>query len=527
MFEVRSKQKTPRGQDKSSTLYLVAPSQADADAWIEAIQSNMNALNDRGSSTAGEISLAVPSRDSGRSKSPVRSFVKSLGALVGIGGGDGDEQGAEGGGGGGDDDDDNAGAVDDDAELRRRKYEARAYIDSFDADTFKSSLESAMVVVKRVLDTTKNPKPINEVPHTYADKFALAERATHTAIRAVLVPLEQLGFDRKSQSRFRETVQLKKRPVELVLQAVEKCKFLRRTEREEEDAVRYVSEYSVGRLVSAITDRITHKTVTHHCRVSLALRLRVPPRRALGQGRAHADARLAPLRAHHARRHVAAPRARGARRALAQHHLAAPAAAQRQEGEEARRRRRQVAAPLALQVAAAVGRRRCRRCNAAAAAAAATTTATDDNAAAAEDDDEEETVAADDERAPTRFAIERSVASCLTPRRNCDVEDALTFFYRAFNFCNEVTGYLGELFALHDDNVDASTFDGRHVCSRRWWCCSTRATFCRRATSTRCSPSSGAASTRSWPPSRSRSAARAASSAPTRRASSACWRTPA
>jgi hypothetical protein len=47
---------------------------------------------------------------------------------------------------------------------------------------------------------------------------------------------------------------------------------------------------------------------------------------------------------------------------------------------------------------------------------------------------------------PTRFVIERSVASCLTPRRNCDVEDALTFFYRAFNCCNEVTGYLAKVY---------------------------------------------------------------------------------
>jgi hypothetical protein len=448
MFEVRSKQKTPRGQDKSSTLYLVAPTQADADAWVAAIQNNMNALNDRGSSTGGEISLAVPSRDSGRSKSPVRSFVKSLGALVGIGGGE-EEQGGDGGG----DDDDNV-VVEEDAELRRRKYEARAYIDSFDADSFKSSLESAMVVVKRVLDTTKNPKPINEVPHAYADKFALAERATHTAIRAVLVPLEQLGFDRKTQSRFRETVQIKKRPVELVLQAVEKCKFLRRTEREEEDAVRYVSEYSVGRLVSAITDRITHKTVRtiveYHWRFDYEYRLVVrsgKDEHTLMRGTRHCELitpdDTSPRPEHAVRDELSL----NITWLLQQLRSGKKVKKRGTDGSKSPRRSRSKSPRPSVDGDAA----------AAAAAAATTTTTTDDNADDNADDDD--AGAADDERAPTRFVIERSVASCLTPRRNCDVEDALTFFYRAFNFCNEVTGYLGEVFSLHDDNVDASTFD--------------------------------------------------------------------
>jgi hypothetical protein len=446
MFEVRTKQKTPRGQDKSSTLYLVAPTQADADAWVEAIQNNMNALNEHRGSTGGDISLAVPSRDSGRSKSPVRSFVKSLGALVGIGGDDDD-------GGDGGDDDDNAAIVEEDAELRRRKYEARAYIDSFDADTFKSSLESAMVVVKRVLDTTKNPKPINDVPHAYADKFSLAERATHTAIRAVLVPLEQLGFDRKSQSRFRETVQLKKRPVELVLQATEKCKFLRRTEREEEDAVRYVSEYSVGRLVSAITDRITHKTVRtiveYHWRFDYEYRLVVrsgKDEHTLMRGTRHCELITpddsSPRPEHSVRDEISL----NLTWLLQQLRSGKKVKKRNTDGSKSPRRSRSKSPRPSTDDNSA----------AAAAAAAAATTAADD------DDEEEDVVdasAADDERAPTRFVIERSVASCLTPRRNCDVEDALTFFYRAFNFCNEVTGYLAEVFSLHDDNVDVSTFD--------------------------------------------------------------------
>jgi hypothetical protein len=44
-----------------------------------------------------------------------------------------------------------------------------------------------IVLVRTILDTTKNPQRPADVPHTYDDKFALVERATLSTISALLV----------------------------------------------------------------------------------------------------------------------------------------------------------------------------------------------------------------------------------------------------------------------------------------------------------------------------------------------------
>jgi hypothetical protein len=452
MFEVRANKgsKSPRSSRSSDdTLLLLAPTQADADAWVAAINENIHLLNAAGASGAplADFSLAVPSgAGSRRSKSP--SLFQRLGDIVGFGGKKDDD----------DDDDDAAdpAIAEADAEVRRRKYEARQYIDTFDLESFEQNMSTAMDTVRRVLDTQKRPLTIDKAAHTYDSKFELAERATHAAIQALLQPLEDVGLDRKTLQHFRETVQKKKRPVEIVFQALEKCKFLRRTERKEEDPTRYVAEYtsSVGRALSAIKDTITFKTVTtiveYHWRFDYEYRLVMrsgKDEHTLMRGARHCELITSDESSPRPEVTVRDDRSLDFTWLLQQV----------RSGKKVKKRSARSKSPSkSPRGSVDSGSKSPRR---------STTPTPDDNDAgdAAGDDDDNDNGDDDGanagERAPTRFAIERSVKSCRTPRRNCDVEDALSFFYGVHTFACGVTDYLAGVFAVHDDNVDDSTFD--------------------------------------------------------------------
>ncbi len=450
MFEVRANKgsKSPRSSRASDdALLLLAPTQADADAWVAAINGNIHLLNDAASpaSPLADISLAVPSgAGSRRSKSP--SLFQRLGDIVGFGGKKDDDDD--------DDDGDDPAIAEPDAEVRRRKYEARQYIDTFDLESFEQNMSTAMDTVRRVLDTQKRPLTIDKAAHTYDSKFELAERATHAAIQALLQPLEDVGLDRKTLQHFRETVQKKKRPVEIVFQALEKCKFLRRTERKEEDPTRYVAEYtsSVGRALSAIKDTITFKTVTtiveYHWRFDYEYRLVMrsgKDEHTLMRGARHCELITSDESSPRPEVTVLDERSLDFTWLLQQV----------RSGKKVKKRSERSKSPSkSPRGSVDSGSKSPRR----------STTPTpdadaDDNNNGGDDDDDDNNSGNAGERAPTRFAIERSVKSCRTPRRNCDVEDALSFFYGVHTFACGVTDYLAGVFAVHDDNVDDSTFD--------------------------------------------------------------------
>jgi hypothetical protein len=75
-----------------------------------------------------------------------------------------------------------------DAELHRRKCEARAYNDSFDADTFKSSLESAMAPTSsRWSSVPRTPRfvPCSCHSRTSASRRVVSAETVHLKKRPV------------------------------------------------------------------------------------------------------------------------------------------------------------------------------------------------------------------------------------------------------------------------------------------------------------------------------------------------------
>ena len=72
LIEINNKQKTPRGE-KSSTLYVVAANDAEADEWIAAIQSWLSSDDNSAPSSAAGMTLTVPKSKRSRSRSPLRA----------------------------------------------------------------------------------------------------------------------------------------------------------------------------------------------------------------------------------------------------------------------------------------------------------------------------------------------------------------------------------------------------------------------------------------------------------------------
>ena len=59
---------------------------------------------------------------------------------------------------------------------------------------FHQQVENALVSVKRILDTTRNPRLAHEEEeHSYEDKYALAALLTNTALVSHMTVLERLG----------------------------------------------------------------------------------------------------------------------------------------------------------------------------------------------------------------------------------------------------------------------------------------------------------------------------------------------
>ena len=91
---------------------------------------------------------------------------------------------------------------------------------------FRQKVDKALVSVHQLLDTARNPTFAEDEPHTYGDKFALAEHLTSVAIAAQLNVLESLGLDAATLQRSRHWA-LEGRTVTLRLRAVERCEYLR------------------------------------------------------------------------------------------------------------------------------------------------------------------------------------------------------------------------------------------------------------------------------------------------------------
>jgi hypothetical protein len=82
--------------------------------------------------------------------------------------------------------------------------------ESFDEDRFRRDVDDAMVAVRRILATTKSAQRAADVPHTYDDKFALAESAIDTFVEALGTVLEPIGASTSALKTMRQWARDKK-----------------------------------------------------------------------------------------------------------------------------------------------------------------------------------------------------------------------------------------------------------------------------------------------------------------------------
>lgn len=76
----------------------------------------------------------------------------------------------------------------------------------YDAARMRLRIDEAIVAVRQILDTTRHPSPIDDVPHVYDDLYLLAEFLTNTAIKAELNALSIVGLGPLKSKQARDWV---------------------------------------------------------------------------------------------------------------------------------------------------------------------------------------------------------------------------------------------------------------------------------------------------------------------------------
>jgi hypothetical protein len=152
---------------------------------------------------------------------------------------------------------------------REREQSGLMASGSYSEYAFRQTLNRALEKVKTVLENTKYPQHAADVPHTYNDKYLLAEFLTNTSIAAVLNVLETVGLSVEGVSKLVEWSKAQQRSVSLRLSAEERTTFVKETTREEEDPTSYVTERKGGLLGSAkITEKVVRKITEYFWKFS-------------------------------------------------------------------------------------------------------------------------------------------------------------------------------------------------------------------------------------------------------------------
>lgn len=102
---------------------------------------------------------------------------------------------------------------------------------NFDENQFHERVNKALERVRTILENTRTPQYAADVQHEYDYKYLLAEFLTNSTIAACFNSLEKLGVDdAKKLNSLKEWA--KTRSGTLRFKAEERCKFLKKTERE-------------------------------------------------------------------------------------------------------------------------------------------------------------------------------------------------------------------------------------------------------------------------------------------------------
>ncbi|KAL7557208.1 hypothetical protein ACA910_001276 [Epithemia clementina (nom. ined.)] len=100
---------------------------------------------------------------------------------------------------------------------------------TFDENSFRRSVDKAVEQVQTILGTTKKPRLAAEEDHTYEDKYALAEFVTNSSIASLLHVLDRLGLDAEKLQVLLKWVNDDKKTVTLSFRAQDSCVFLKET----------------------------------------------------------------------------------------------------------------------------------------------------------------------------------------------------------------------------------------------------------------------------------------------------------
>lgn len=128
---------------------------------------------------------------------------------------------------------------------------------SYEEAEFARKMEAALARVRTVLDRTRDPRSPTDVPHSYGDKFLLAEFLGRATTASLLLCLETIGLDGDGLATLRGWAAT--RSVTLRLRSKEECAFVREVVRKVEGPEEHVTE--VRSFLGAKTTR-TEKIVT-------------------------------------------------------------------------------------------------------------------------------------------------------------------------------------------------------------------------------------------------------------------------
>jgi hypothetical protein len=127
-------------------------------------------------------------------------------------------------------------------------------ISFFEEGRFRKQVSATLSKLRTILDNTRSPEYPADVPHTYDDKYGLAEFLTNTSIAAGHECLTQLGL---SAQGFQQLVSwAAQRSVTLRFSASERCTYLRETTRNVESATHETDTTLFGKFSSKVVTKV-------------------------------------------------------------------------------------------------------------------------------------------------------------------------------------------------------------------------------------------------------------------------------
>ena len=119
-------------------------------------------------------------------------------------------------------------------------------------------MQTAQKNIRKILDADRHAMAAADVPHTYADKFALAEFCTRTASSACADVFLKLGLDTKKLKQIEEW-KAQGKSITLRCAQSSSCKFLREATREVESASKVKTTTKVLGIKSTKTTSAVHQ----------------------------------------------------------------------------------------------------------------------------------------------------------------------------------------------------------------------------------------------------------------------------